>query len=64
MHCKVKLTYFFILFQVMRGLSASSIALDSLDLITIVIPPALPMAMTVTFQINIFGGICTYMFKQ
>ncbi|XP_071531027.1 polyamine-transporting ATPase 13A3-like isoform X2 [Panulirus ornatus] len=30
-----------------RGLSASTIALDSMDLITIVIPPALPMAMTV-----------------
>ncbi|XP_042233041.1 polyamine-transporting ATPase 13A3-like isoform X2 [Homarus americanus] len=30
-----------------RGLTASVIALDSLDLITIVIPPALPMAMTV-----------------
>ncbi|XP_063864679.1 polyamine-transporting ATPase 13A3-like isoform X3 [Scylla paramamosain] len=33
--------------KVMRDLSPSSIALDSLDLITIVIPPALPMAMTV-----------------
>lgn len=33
--------------KVSRGLSPSSIALDSLDLITIVIPPALPMAMTV-----------------
>ncbi|XP_045583317.1 polyamine-transporting ATPase 13A3 isoform X2 [Procambarus clarkii] len=31
----------------MRGLTPSAIALDSLDLITIVIPPALPMAMTV-----------------
>nr|XP_053627607.1 polyamine-transporting ATPase 13A3-like [Cherax quadricarinatus] len=31
----------------MRGLAVSAIALDSLDLITIVIPPALPMAMTV-----------------
>lgn len=30
-----------------RGLSAGAIALDALDLITIVIPPALPMAMTV-----------------
>lgn len=34
----------------MRHLSPSSIALDSLDLITIVIPPALPMAMTVRFH--------------
>ncbi|KAK7085699.1 hypothetical protein SK128_009333, partial [Halocaridina rubra] len=31
----------------LRGLSPSAIALDALDLITIVIPPALPMAMTV-----------------
>ncbi|KAF2362000.1 P-type ATPase subfamily V [Trinorchestia longiramus] len=31
----------------MRGVSVRNIALDSLDLITIVIPPALPMAMTV-----------------
>lgn len=31
----------------LRHLSASTIALDALDLITIVIPPALPMAMTV-----------------
>ncbi|XP_076056753.1 polyamine-transporting ATPase anne boleyn isoform X2 [Oratosquilla oratoria] len=31
----------------LRGRSASSIALDALDLITIVVPPALPMAMTV-----------------
>ncbi|XP_050686747.1 polyamine-transporting ATPase 13A3-like isoform X4 [Eriocheir sinensis] len=31
----------------LRDLSPSAIALDSLDLITIVIPPALPMAMTV-----------------
>jgi cation-transporting ATPase 13A3/4/5 len=30
-----------------RGLSASDIALDSLDLLTIVVPPALPAAMTV-----------------
>ncbi|KAG0712395.1 putative cation-transporting ATPase 13A3 [Chionoecetes opilio] len=33
--------------KVMRGLTIRAIALDSLDLITIVIPPALPMAMTV-----------------
>uniref|UniRef100_A0A6A7FU09 Cation-transporting ATPase n=1 Tax=Hirondellea gigas TaxID=1518452 RepID=A0A6A7FU09_9CRUS len=31
----------------MRNVSVAEIALDSLDLITIVIPPALPMAMTV-----------------
>ncbi|XP_068211520.1 polyamine-transporting ATPase 13A3 isoform X2 [Palaemon carinicauda] len=31
----------------LRNLTASAIALDALDLITIVIPPALPMAMTV-----------------
>ncbi|XP_063218884.1 polyamine-transporting ATPase 13A3 isoform X2 [Bacillus rossius redtenbacheri] len=31
----------------MRGISWSDIALDSLDLITIVVPPALPAAMTV-----------------
>jgi Cation transport ATPase len=31
----------------MRGISVSHIALESLDLITIVVPPALPAAMTV-----------------
>lgn len=31
----------------MRGISASDIALEALDLITIVVPPALPAAMTV-----------------
>ena len=34
----------------MRDISASNIALDSFDLITIVIPPALPMAMTVSIS--------------
>lgn len=33
--------------QYMRGVSLSHIALESLDLITIVVPPALPAAMTV-----------------
>jgi magnesium-transporting ATPase (P-type) len=33
--------------QFMRGISVSQIALESLDLITIVVPPALPAAMTV-----------------
>ena len=35
------------LLQTMRGVSATDIALDALDLITIVVPPALPAAMTV-----------------
>jgi hypothetical protein len=33
--------------QFMRGINVSQIALESLDLITIVVPPALPAAMTV-----------------
>jgi len=33
--------------QFMRGISVSDIVLESLDLITIVVPPALPAAMTV-----------------
>lgn len=33
--------------QFMRGISVSHIAVESLDLITIVVPPALPAAMTV-----------------
>lgn len=33
--------------KTMRGVSATDIALDALDLITIVVPPALPAAMTV-----------------
>lgn len=35
------------LFQISRGESASLVVLRTLDLITIVIPPALPAAMTV-----------------
>lgn len=31
----------------MRGISASEIAVEALDLITIAVPPALPAAMTV-----------------
>ena len=31
----------------MRGIPADDIALDSLDIITIVVPPALPFAMTI-----------------
>lgn len=34
-------------FQVIRGVSARHIILESLDLITVVVPPALPAAMTV-----------------
>jgi len=36
-----------IFFQAMRGISARDICLEALDLITVVVPPALPAAMTV-----------------
>lgn len=34
-------------FQIQKGIAASKIAIESLDLITIAVPPALPAAMAV-----------------
>lgn len=43
----IKINLILIRLQILRGVSPHDIVLEALDLITIVVPPALPAAMTV-----------------
>ncbi len=53
----IQIKDYYVTFQILANVSASAIFLDAADLITIVVPPALPAAMTIGSlyaQVNIF----------